>query len=47
MLRLGPGEDHLAVKGTFSGGLFDGARMWTYFRCVPDTADPRGLKGTK
>ena len=45
VLRLGLGEDHLAVKSTFSGGLFDGARMWTYFRCLPDTVDPRGPKG--
>ena len=45
VLRLGLGEDHLAVKSTFSGGLFEGARMWTYFRCLPDTVDPRGPKG--
>ena len=45
VLRLGLGGDHLAVKSTFSGGLFDGARMWTYYRCLPDTVDPRGPKG--
>jgi hypothetical protein len=45
VLRLGLGGDHLAVKSTFSGGLFDGARMWTYYRCLPDTANPRGPKG--
>ena len=44
VLRLGLGEDHLAVKSTFSGGLFDGARMWTYYRCLPDTVEPRGPK---
>ena len=44
VLRLGLGEDHLAVKSTFSGGVFDGARMWTYFRCLRDTVDPRGPK---
>ena len=43
--RLGLGGDHLAVKSTFSGGLFDGARMWTYYRCLPDTVDPRRPKG--
>lgn len=45
--RLGLGGDHLAVKSTFSGGLFDGARMWTFYRCLPDTVNPRGPKGTK
>jgi hypothetical protein len=40
--RLGLGSDHLAVKSTFSGGLFDGARMWTFYRCWPDTVDPPG-----
>jgi hypothetical protein len=45
VLHLGLGEDHLAVKSTFRGGLFDGARMWTYYRCLPDTVDPRGPKG--
>ena len=45
VLRLGLGGDHLAVKSTSSGGLFDGARMWTYYRCLPDTANPRGPKG--
>ena len=45
VLRLGLGADHLAVKSTFSGGLFDGARMWTYYRCLPDTVDPRRPKG--
>jgi hypothetical protein len=43
--RLGLGQDHLAVKSTFSGVLFDGARMWTFYRCLPDTRDPRGPKG--
>jgi hypothetical protein len=43
--RLGLGADHLAVKTSFSGGLFDGARMWTVYRCWPDTVDPRGPKG--
>ena len=43
--RLGLGADHLAVKSTFNGGLFDGARMWTFYRCWPDTVDPRGPKG--
>jgi hypothetical protein len=43
--RLGLGADHLAVKSTFSGDLFDGARMWTFYRCWPDTVDPRGPKG--
>jgi hypothetical protein len=43
--RLGLGGDHLAVKSTFSGGLFDGARMWTFYRCLPDTVEPRGPKG--
>jgi hypothetical protein len=45
VLRLGLGADHLAVKRTLSGGLFDGARMWTYYRCFPDTVDPREPKG--
>jgi hypothetical protein len=45
VLRLGLGGDHLAAKSTFSGSLFDGARMWTYYRCLPDTVDPRGPKG--
>ena len=45
VLRLVLGDDHLAVKSTFRGGLFDGARMWTYYRCLPDTVDPRGPKG--
>jgi len=43
--RLGLGSDHLAVKTSFSGGLFDGARMWTFYRCLPDTVDPREPKG--
>jgi hypothetical protein len=43
--RLGLGADHLAVKSTFSGGLYDGARMWTFYRCRPDTVEPRGPKG--
>jgi hypothetical protein len=47
VLRLGLGEDHLAVKSTFTGGLFDGARMWTYYRCLPDNVAPRGLTGTR
>jgi hypothetical protein len=42
--RLGLGADHLAVKSSFSGGLFDGARMWTFYRCLPDTVDPREPK---
>ena len=45
VLRLGLGRDHLAVKSTFSGGLFDGARMWTYYRCLSDAVDPRRPKG--
>lgn len=45
VLRLGLGADHLAVKSTFSGGLFDGARVWTYYRCLADTVDPRRPKG--
>lgn len=45
VLRIGLGEDHLAVKSRFTGGLFDGALMWTYYRCLPSTADPpRPLK---
>jgi hypothetical protein len=40
--RLGLGEDHLAVKSTFNAGLYDGARMWTFYRCLPDTVEPRG-----
>ena len=47
VLRLGLGGDHLAVKSTFTGGLFDGARMWTYYRCLPDNVAPRGLTGTR
>ena len=43
--RLGLGADHLAVKSTFSEGLYAGARMWTFYRCLPDTVDPRGPKG--
>ena len=43
--RLGLGADHLAVKTSFTGGLFDGARMWTFYRCWPETVDPRGPKG--
>ena len=42
--RLGLGEDHLAVKSTFNAGLYDGARMWTFYRCLPDTVEPRGQK---
>ena len=42
--RLGLGADHLAVKTSFTGGLFDGARMWTFYRCLPDTVDPRGAR---
>jgi|GEM_PF-673506 len=45
VLRLGLGGDHLAVKSRFGGGLFDGALLWTYFRCLPDAVDPRGPKG--
>jgi hypothetical protein len=40
--RLGLGEDHLAVKSTFNAGLYDGARLWTFYRCLPDTVEPRG-----
>jgi len=43
--RLGLGGDHLAVKSTFNAGLYDGARMWTFYRCLPDTVNPRGPKG--
>lgn len=42
--RLGLGEDHLAVKSTFNAGLYDGARMWTFYRCLPDTVEPRGQR---
>jgi hypothetical protein len=42
--RLGLGSDHLAVKSTFTAGLYDGARMWTFYRCLPDTTEPRGTK---
>lgn len=42
--RLGLGEDHLAVKSTFNAGLYDGARLWTFYRCLPDTVEPRGQK---
>jgi len=43
--RLGLGGDHLAVKSTFNASLYDGARMWTFYRCLPDTVGPRGPKG--
>jgi len=43
--RLGLASDHLAVKSTFTAGLYDGARMWTFYRCLPDTAVPRGPQG--
>ena len=43
--RLGLGADHLAVKSTFDRGLFEGARMWTFYRCLPDTVVPRAPKG--
>ena len=43
--RLGLGRDHLAVKSTFNAGLYDGARMWTFYRCLPDTVGPREPKG--
>ena len=42
--RLGLASDHLAVKSTFTAGLYDGARMWTFYRCLPDTLEPRGAK---
>jgi len=42
--RLGLASDHLAVKSTFTAGLYDGARMWTFYRCLPDTIEPRGAK---
>ena len=42
--RLGLGADHLAVKTSFTGGLFDGARLWTFYRCLPDMVEPRGPK---
>ena len=42
--RLGLGEDHLAVKSTFNAGLYDEARLWTLYRCFPDTVEPRGQK---
>ncbi len=42
--RLGLGEDHLAVKSTFNAGLYDGARLWTFYRCFPNTVEPRGQK---
>ena len=42
--RLGLASDHLAVKSTFTAGLYDGARMWTFYRCLPDTMAPRGAK---
>jgi hypothetical protein len=45
--RLGLGADHLAVKTSFSGGLFDGARMWTFYKCLPDTEAPRRPKRGK
>jgi hypothetical protein len=40
--RLGLASDHLAVKSTFTAGLYDGARMWTFYRCLPATMEPRG-----
>jgi hypothetical protein len=43
--RLGLGSDHLAVKSTFTEGLYAGARMWTFFRCLPDPIEPREAKG--
>jgi predicted TPR repeat methyltransferase len=42
--RLGLASDHLAVKRTFVAGLYDGARMWTFYRCLPGTMEPRGAK---
>ena len=42
--RLGLGSDHLAVKSTFTAGLYDGARMWTFYQCLPDTMEPRAAK---
>lgn len=43
--RLGLGSDHVAVKSTFTEGLYAGARMWTFFRCLPDPIEPREAKG--
>ena len=42
--RLGVGSDHLAVKSSFTAGLYNGARMWTFYRCLPDTMEPRAAK---
>src|SRR5215470_11169080 len=42
--RLGLASDHLAVKSTFTAGLYNGARMWTFYRCLRDTMEPRGTK---
>src|SRR5262245_21102195 len=42
--RLGLASDHLAVKSTFTAGLYNGARMWTFYRCLPDTMEPRATK---
>jgi len=42
--RLGLGSDHLAVKSTFTAGLYDGERMWTFYRCLPHPMEPRGAK---
>ena len=42
--RLGLGSDQLAVKSTFTAGLYDGARMWTFYRCLPHPTVPRDTK---
>ena len=42
--HLGLASDHLAVKSTFTAGLYNGARMWRFYRCLPDTMEPRGAK---
>ncbi|HTY77317.1 MAG TPA: hypothetical protein VMI34_05825 [Candidatus Bathyarchaeia archaeon] len=42
--RLGLASDQLAVKSTFTAGLYDGARMWTFYRCLPHPAVPRETK---
>ena len=42
--RLGLGSDQLAVKSTFTAGLYDGARMWTFYRCLPHSTVPRDTK---
>ena len=42
--RLGLASDQLAVKSTFTAGLYDGARMWTFYRCLPHPTVPRETK---